>query len=407
MKVLVLSHMYPDSSNPVYGIFVQHQVEALRTRGIELKVVSPKPMTPFPVQYLRKRWKSQSKIPLEDTVDGIKVYYPRGIRLPYRFLPHLEGRFYFFLIRDLIRRIRKEFPFDLIHAHTVLPSGHFSMLLSGYLDVPFVVTIHGADLQKAIHFGRHCRNTIGKVIDSSSSVILVSNKLRRILHGVFPEVPSEKVRVVWNGVRPVESDRELDVSVREKRESLKGQRKSPLLLSVGNLCKEKGIEDVISILPRLCDTFDGLRYVIIGDGEQKNRLMDAAQRLGVADKVHFVGRLPQDETLAWMKHCDLFVLPSWMEGFGIVYIEAMSFGKTVIACQGEGIEDIVRDGVNGVLVRPKDGDHLFETVTGLLGEPERMEEIGRKARETVRNRLTWEGNAGQMIEIYKNILSSR
>jgi glycosyltransferase involved in cell wall biosynthesis len=109
--------------------------------------------------------------------------------------------------------------------------------------------------------------------------------------------------------------------------------------------------------------------------------------------------------MEYMSICDLFVMPSWDEGFGIVYLEAMAHGKPVIACRGQGIEDVIVDGETGLLVEPKDLESLKEAMIRLLTDRRLAEDMGRKGRQVVLSDFTWEKSAQKLLKVYKEVLT--
>ncbi|NLE04210.1 MAG: glycosyltransferase family 4 protein, partial [Crenarchaeota archaeon] len=108
MKVLVLSHMFPVSFNPVNGIFVLEQVNALAKAGVEVCVISPKAWAPWPIKHFSKKWKAYSEIPEQDEVDGIQVYYPKYLTFPKSLLFETSGKRMYKGIKDTIQNIHKE-----------------------------------------------------------------------------------------------------------------------------------------------------------------------------------------------------------------------------------------------------------------------------------------------------------
>lgn len=104
-----------------------------------------------------------------------------------------------------------------------------------------------------------------------------------------------------------------------------------------------------------------------------------------------------------MNECDIFVLPSFDEGFGIVYLEAMSLKKPVIATVGEGISEIIQDGVNGFLVKPKNVESIIDKLKVLIQSKELRNEIGNRGYESIKN-LTWQKNALETLDVYRTIL---
>lgn len=107
-----------------------------------------------------------------------------------------------------------------------------------------------------------------------------------------------------------------------------------------------------------------------------------------------------------MRSCDIFILPSWNEAFGVVYLEAMANGKPVIACQGEGIDGIIKDKETGILVKPKDVDSLVKAMDYLLGNPDEARAIGTRARKLVLENYSWEKNAEKTIKVYQEVLNN-
>jgi len=149
--------MYPVSYNPVYGIFVHKQVNALAKAGVDVRVVSPVPWAPWPLDHMSGKWRGYSEVPDRADIEGITVHYPRYLTFPRAWFFSSSGERMYRGIRELVSDIRKDFPFDLIHAHVALPDGHAVSMLAEEHGCPFVVTIHGQDFQQVIHRGHGMR----------------------------------------------------------------------------------------------------------------------------------------------------------------------------------------------------------------------------------------------------------
>jgi glycosyltransferase involved in cell wall biosynthesis len=149
-----------------------------------------------------------------------------------------------------------------------------------------------------------------------------------------------------------------------------------------------------------------IHFVLIGDGPESRTLRALARRLSIEDRVEFVGRVPHIRALQYIAAADVFSLPSWSEGFGIVYLEAMACGKPVIACRGEGPEDFVQHGKTGLLVKPRDVDSLVEALDFLLSNPEEAWAMGERARKVVLENYTWEKNVEKIVKLYKELLKA-
>jgi len=337
MKVLVISHMYPSTFNEVDGIFVHEQAKALVKEGIEVKVVSPIPWTPFPINHLSPKWKAYSMIPLRSAWDGIEVHYPR-----YRTYP-------------------KEMLF----------------------------------LQVTFYKSAKCRSVLLRTLEQANRVITVSTKLGNLAKANIEF--SEKVVVINNGINVegcVSVEGNLSPNYTDHR----------ILLSVSSLIATKGIDLNLRAISRLVDKYPNLKYVVIGGGPQTAVLRKLTSKLNLDKHVEFLGQLPHEEVLSYMAIADVFSLPSWKEGFGIVYLEAMASGKPVIGCRGEGIEDVIENGRTGVLVKPKDVDSLAEVLDFLLSHPKEAQAIGEQARRLVTENYTWEENAEKIIQVYEDVL---
>lgn len=395
MKVLVISGLYPSAQDPLPGIYVQGQVQALARQGCQVKVLSPTPLAPFPLQLLSRKWAGYHAAPAFALDGAVEVHYPRYLSPPWNWFFGGSGQRMYAGIRKALREITRDFQFDLIHAHVALPDGYAAMKVAESCQRPYLVTIHGADLQKTIHFNRRCHALIGEVISRSAAAIFVSSKLKGIAEAHFGDRPT--YQVVPNGIDPAS----LDLSPR-KTSRQEGERK--ILLSVSNLIPSKGIDLNLYALERLARRHQALTYRVIGDGPERRRLEALSRKLGLSDQVEFLGQVPHDQVISQMADCDIFSLPSWQEGFGIVYLEAMAHGAPVIGCFGEGIEDFVVDGETGYLVKPRDSEGLLSVLGDLLDHPEKGIQTGKQAQIHVLENYTWESNARRMIDLYREIV---
>lgn len=163
-----------------------------------------------------------------------------------------------------------------------------------------------------------------------------------------------------------------------RRKGSASVRDSVILLSVARLDvteREKGIADVLKALA-LIGAGLGIKYVIVGEGNDRHRLQNLAQSLGIHAEVEFMGALTDDRLLMEYSKADVFVLPSRKEGFGIVYLEAMSFGLPVIAVKGGGSVDVVEHETTGLLVEYGDVDGLCNAIRRLTCDRSLRERLG-------------------------------
>jgi len=398
MKVLVLSHMYPSKFNEMSGIFVHEQIKALVKRGVEVQVVSPVPWAPFPVNCLSSKWKNYSNIPERTVYDGINLWHPRYLTFPRAWFFASSGQRLYRGIKDVVRKIYQEFQFDLIHAHVALPDGFAATKIKYIYSKPLIVTIHGQDLHITINKSKNCMNALNNVFKKADKIITVSSKLKKM--AVNNIGYNHKIMVIGNGV-PLNK-----IITKKSNIICRNNTNCKTILSVSYLINKKGIDFNLRAFAKLIDKYSNLRYLIIGDGPEIKRLKKLSHNLGINKQVEFLGKLSHENVLSYMAEADIFSLPSWNEGFGVVYIEAMAQGKPTIGCRGEGIEDFVENGKTGILVQPKDVNCLVEALDYLLGNPDEAKTMGERACKFILENYTWGKNAEKMIKVYREVIKN-
>jgi phosphatidyl-myo-inositol dimannoside synthase len=159
-----------------------------------------------------------------------------------------------------------------------------------------------------------------------------------------------------------------------------GLHSSKVMLTVGRMAageRYKGFDEVIDVLPQLLQRFPNLKYLIVGDGSDRARLEAKVRVAGLSNCVVFGGRIPESEKVAHYNLADVYVMPSYGEGFGIALIEAAACGTAIVGSSVDGARDALLDGRLGRMVDPEQPDQLIEAITAALGG----------ARRGVRNAL--------------------
>ena len=182
-----------------------------------------------------------------------------------------------------------------------------------------------------------------------------------------------------------------------------------VILSVGRwLAKEryKGMNTLITALARLLTRWPELELVFAGDGDDRHWLEDLAEQTGVLRHVHFLTGLSNGQLSACYAACEMFALPSSGEGFGMVYLEAMYYGKPVIGGAHGGAPEIIEDGVTGYLVPHGDAVHLATSIETLLLNPGVGQEMGRRGRERVERDFRFSAFAKALKKILRELCAS-
>ena len=173
------------------------------------------------------------------------------------------------------------------------------------------------------------------------------------------------------------------------------------MLTVGRLVERKGHDKILEGLSILVKKGYKMKYIVVGDGPMKQKLVNLSKKFGVREQVEFVGNIPYSQTPSYYKMCDLFIMPSRyirerkdVEGFGVVFLEANFFGKPVIGGNSGGIPDAIKDGVTGLLVNPEDPKDIAGKIEKLINNPKLAKRLGEQGRKRVLEEFTWERAAG-------------
>ena len=392
MKVLVISHMYPSIFNEVTGIFVHEQVKALVAKGIEVQVISPVPWVPFPINYLSAKWKSYSIIPDRTVYEGINIWYPHYLTFPRSWFFASLGQRMYLGIRELVTKIYRDFQFDLIHAHALIPDGFAGILVRKKIGIPLIVTIHGSDLLIYPYRNKLIFSHSLKVLKKASRFITVSYQLKNKCYNEF-NVSEEKIKVIPNGYD-------------HKTFNFKPKKKANdqlVILFVGNIIKAKGIFDLLNaivIIRKLNQNmYKRIFWVIVGQGDDMVEFKKCSRDFNIDNAIKIIGQVPHKKISEYMKNADFIILPSWTEGLPTVLVEAMACGLPVIASKVGGIPEIINKDI-GVLVEPKNPEELAKGVINAISKGWDRQFIKEHAKD-----YTWEKNAEKTIELYKEVLN--
>jgi glycosyltransferase involved in cell wall biosynthesis len=231
-----------------------------------------------------------------------------------------------------------------------------------------------------------------EVYGKARNVVCISAKVQEVLKSGTPA--ETRSTVVYNGVNP---------SLFSPNPAT--QAPDPEILVVGNLLPSKGHDLVLRAIDHLKPFFPQLRCNIIGEGPDRARLETLVRASGIGEQVQFLGRRSRSEVAEAMRRCSVFVLPSRYEGLGCVYLEAMSCGKPVIGCRGQGIDEVIDHGKNGWLI-PADGlEPLVQGLSALLGSPELRTRIGAAARHTILENFTLSHQAQLLAWVYRQSIA--
>lgn len=392
----MISHMYPSPVNPTGGIFVHEQVKALRDRGHEVRVVSPKGWAPPGLS----RWSSYRDVVAEDQLDGVAVHYPRKLTLPGGRLGHRNADAFLVGIRRTVRRIHAGWPIDVIHAHMMVPDGWAAARMGHELGVPAVGTAHRADVLDVPAQGAKARMRVAEAIQTLDAVVTVSRAIGDAADAIAR--PRRPITVVPNGA---DAQVFLPRDAAEARRRLGIAEQGPVIAYVGKLVPRKGVDTLVEAMGILAARAAGApRLVMAGIGGLREPLERRAAELGVADRITWLGKVPHDDVGWVMSAGDVFVLPSLSEGLPTVVCEAMACGLPVVATAVDGTPEIVDDPATGLLVQPHDAGGLAAALARVLDDPPLAAAMGAEALRRSEAEYTWAANARRMEQVYDAVM---
>lgn len=310
--------------------------------------------------------------------------------LPIRTKNELHPKLYWAIPKIL--SIVRENGIDLLHAHTRVAQV-MSLWIQKITGIGVVTTCHGFYKQR---LGRRLIPAWG------DRVIAISQPVEQYLIENF-KIPRERRCVIYNAV---DIDLLLEAYHRQNPADLRRQfgfgLNDPVLGVIARLVKDKGQDYLIRAVDRLRKSFSSIRLLIVGEGREKENLRQLVQYLGLQNQVVFTNNLLDvTQALAVM---DIFVFPpTWREGFGLSIVEAMACSKPVVVTNIWALNSIIQDGVNGILVEPKQVDALTYGISLLLNNPQLSQSIGSEGKQMVENRFSIRRMAKEIAEVYKEL----
>jgi glycosyltransferase involved in cell wall biosynthesis len=387
LSILTVSTLFPNPVQRSHGIFVETRLRKLIATGeVTARVLAPVAWLPPFVKYpgvgpLRD-------VPASIVRDGLAIDHPRYLVVPKIGMNIAPISLYCAMRRGLKRLIAAGHRFDAIDAHYFYPDGVAAVRLAREFGLPVAVTARGTDLSLIPKF-QIPRRMIQDAAAKADGLVTVCEALKESLAELG--VPGERVTVLRNGV-DLDLFRPFDRA--QARAELGLTRRT--LGSVGHLIERKGHHRVIAALPELPDT----DLVIAGAGPERGALESLAAKLGVADRVTFLGSIDQNRLRTVYNALDALVLASSREGWANVLLESMACGTPVVASAVWGTPEVVAQPEAGVLMPSLDAAGVAAGVKRLFASlPERM------ATRRYAEGFDWDSTSQGQIALFRRIVS--
>ena len=345
----------------------------------------------------------EGDVPEFEDDKGVKVYRIENYMIkPNSFVDWIM-QMNFNLIAKASEIMQKEGKFDVIHAHDWLVAYAAKTLKHSY-DIPMVATIHATEAGRnsGIHdeTQRYINDTEWLLTYEATEVVVNSNYMKNQVQGLFG-LPFEKINVIANGVNinnftGVERDYDF------RRQYAMDNEK--IILYVGRLVYEKGVQHLISAMPKILNGYHDAKLIIAGKGGMMDELKGQAEAMGLGNKVYFTGHLNAKQVQKMYKCADLAVFPSTYEPFGIVAIESMLAGIPTVVSDVGGLNEIVEHGVNGMKSYSGNANSIADSVLNLLYDQKLCDTVSKNAKAKVKEEFNWNKIAQDTHYVYERAI---
>jgi glycosyltransferase involved in cell wall biosynthesis len=295
------------------------------------------------------------------------------------------------------KKIASRVKFDVVNAQFVLPSGIPAALISRSQEIPLTLSFIGGDIYdptKGVSPHRHwwLRKMVKIISNQATTCTAISHDTKR--RAVDIHKVTKPIRVINLGISESKN------KARKTRQELGLPADDKLLVSLGRVIPRKGYACLLAAMTKTEDA----HLVIMGEGPLLGNLKQTAYKLGVSDRVHWLGFVSEDDKVNILNQADVFISASEHEGFGIVFLEAMEAGLPIIATWEGGQTDFLVQDKNAILVPPKNSQALAQAINRMLGNEAWAKQMGRTNQQAVKD-FYWPQVGQRYEEVFQSSIS--
>lgn len=385
MKILMLTWEYPPRVVGGISKVVYDLSHKMVKEGNEVTVVT---------------YRDGDNIKYYENDKGVEVYRVDNYMIrPNNFIDWIM-QLNFNMITKTNEIINKNGKFDVIHAHDWLVAYSAKSIKESY-NIPLISTIHATESGRnsGIHdeTQRYINDSEWMLTYESSEVIVNSNYMKNEVQRLFG-LPYDKINVIPNGVNlQLFSNVNIDYDFRRQY----AMDNEKIILYVGRLVYEKGIQNLIAAMPKILDRYHDSKLIICGRGGMIDELREQVKYLGIENKVYFAGYCDSKKMQKMYKCADVAVFPSTYEPFGIVAIESMLSGTPTIVSDVGGLNEIIEHGVTGMKSYAGNANSIADSVLALLFDPKLCANISQNAIKKVKENYNWSKITDSTYYVYQ------
>jgi glycosyltransferase involved in cell wall biosynthesis len=292
--------------------------------------------------------------------------------------------------------------FDVLHMHDWL-TAPAAISFKHFIEKPLVFTAHSTEHGRS---GLHIPDSF--TIDGlewwstyeADKIVVTSGSMKSEVGGHF-HVSDSKVKIIPNGIDTNKYGGSVDKGTVRARYGVQPHEK--LILCIGRLVPQKGIEYLINAVPIVARRHPEAKFVIAGDGWYRDHLEWLANNTGQRWRITFTGFISDQDLFALTKSADVLVVPSVYEPFGIVALEGMAAGVPVVASQVGGLPDFIQHDRTGVLTYPRNPESIAWGIDHILSNPGHAEWLVKNAGEVVQKAYSWDAIAKSTGDLYEEV----
>lgn len=304
-----------------------------------------------------------------------------------------------YIIPDIENKLPMNIARTMKDIYTIIKREKITIIHTHHRMAAFYVAVLG--LYKKCHFINTSHNTFydkkgfTRFAYKHAMVIACGDMVKQNLVQYY-NLPNDQVKVVHNAVKPFINEINIDPFIKTLHDS-----GCFVIGNIGRLSQQKGYEYYINSIPEVVLKHNNVRFLIVGTGEDEDKLKKQVDQLGLEDFVFFIGY--RNDIQNYMSQLDLIVLSSLWEGLPLTPIEAFSVSKTVIGTNVDGTPEIIEDGLSGLLVEAKNERQLASKINWLIDHPEDKKRMEMDAKRRYEQEFSFEKLAERYIYYYKNL----
>lgn len=301
----------------------------------------------------------------------------------------IKNKFNPLVVLDILKIINEIDP-DIIHTHLFQPRV-YTTIAHIFNNRSVIIT----QKHSIVNVKKHHVFILFEMMSiwMNRKIIAISESVKKSLMK-YEFIPSNKIFVLPNCI-------DYNAFNRTKKMDILTQKYRIIIGTVGRLEKVKGIRYLLLSMKTVLTKFPDARLDIVGDGSQASELIELSKNLGISNSVKFFGKFTN--VIPFFNEMDIFVLPSTLEGFGIVLLEAMAAGVPVVASDVDGIKEVIFNGENGILVPPKNPEAIANAIIKLIEDPQLVKKLVENGQKRAQLFDVHE-HVSKLDRLYSNLL---